>query len=155
MSEQTRPTIDRRAVLLTGGAVVVAGTLVACGGGDTDAAAEPDAGAATGGGDSTSGGASASGAAVAKLADIPVGGGLVIPTERIVLTQPAAGEVHAFSSICPHQGCQVDGVSDNTITCPCHFSAFSAQDGAVINGPAPTGLTIVPVSVQGDDIVLG
>ena len=144
--------VDRRAVLLAGGAVAVAGTVAACGGGESGAGATA---AATTGTDESTEGASSGGAAVAKLADVPVGGGLVIPTERIVLTQPAAGEVRAFSSICPHQGCQVDGVQDNTITCPCHFSAFSAQDGAVINGPAPTGLEAVAVSVQGDDIVLG
>lgn len=146
MSEITQQTIDRRAILLAGSAVAVAGTLAACGRGESGAGTPADA---TSGDDARVGGA-----VIAKLADVPVGGGLVIPTERIVLTQPAAGEVHAFSSICPHQGCQVDGVSDNTITCPCHFSVFSAQDGAVINGPAPTGLEAIPVGVQGDDIVL-
>lgn len=146
MSELTQQTIDRRVILLAGGAVAVAGTLAACSVGESGAGAPADA---TSGGD-----ASAGGAVIAKLAEVPVGGGIVIPTERIVLTQPAAGEVHAFSSICPHQGCQVDGVSDNTITCPCHFSTFSAQDGARISGPAPTGLEAITVSVQGDDIVL-
>ena len=55
---------------------------------------------------------------------------------------------------CPHQGCTVAPANDR-LQCPCHGSAFKTEDGSVINGPATKGLTEVPVTVNGDDIIAG
>ena len=44
-------------------------------------------------------------------ADIPVGGGKVFDALKVVITQPTAGDFKAFSAICTHQGCTVNGVS--------------------------------------------
>lgn len=85
---------------------------------------------------------------------VPVGGGTVYSAERVVVTQPAAGTFHAFSAICTHQGCVVDSVSDGAIHCPCHGSAFSISDGAVLHGPAPDPLPTATVVVTGSDLVL-
>ncbi len=87
-----------------------------------------------------------------SLTDIPVGGGMIIAEPPLVVTQPSQGEVNAFTSICTHQGCKVNAVSDNQIFCPCHGSIFSAIDGSVIRGPATEGLSAAAVSVDGTQI---
>jgi Rieske Fe-S protein len=88
------------------------------------------------------------------VAEVPVGGGIILGERKIVLTQPAEGDLRAYSAVCPHQGCLVATVSDNVITCPCHNSQFSAEDGGVIQGPATSGLAPVGVSVSGDQVTL-
>lgn len=104
--------------------------------GTTTATTTADAGAATGG---------ATGLVAA--ADVPVGGGVVLKAEEIVVTQPTAGDYKAFSALCTHQGCLVGSVSDGSIHCPCHNSLFSAVDGSVESGPASGPLAAVAVSV--------
>jgi len=89
------------------------------------------------------------------LADIPVGGGVVVSEPPVVLTQPTEGAVKAFTSICPHQGCKVNNVSDNQIFCPCHGSIFSGTDGSVIQGPATEGLAAASVTVNGNNVSFG
>lgn len=89
------------------------------------------------------------------VADIPVGGGVVVSEPPVVLTQPTAGEVKAFTSICPHQGCKVSEVTNNEIYCPCHGSKFSAVDGSVIQGPATEGLAAAAVAVDGTKVSFG
>jgi len=89
------------------------------------------------------------------LADIPVGGGVVVADPPVVVTQPTAGDVKAFTAICPHQGCLVSDVSNNEILCACHGSKFSALDGSVIQGPAVEGLSAAAVSVDGTKVSFG
>ena len=91
---------------------------------------------------------------VARTADIPVGGGRVFSDLRIVVTQPSAGEFKAFGIVCTHDSCELNGVSDGTITCPCHGSRFAITDGSVVRGPARTGLRVETIDVDGDSIVL-
>ncbi|HZM83633.1 MAG TPA: Rieske (2Fe-2S) protein [Candidatus Limnocylindrales bacterium] len=111
------------------------------------AAPEPAAGAA---------GAAAPAAAPAlgKLADIPVGGGRVFAAQKVVVTQPQAGVVKAFSAVCTHQGCAVTEVAGGTIKCPCHGSAFRVADGSVAAGPATRPLPAAKVTLDGDTIRL-
>ena len=91
--------------------------------------------------------------ALAKVSDIPVGGGKIFEDKKIVVTQPAAGTIKAFSAVCTHQGCLVSQV-DKTIDCLCHNSKFSITDGSVVNPPASSPLAAVKVTVTGDSIVL-
>jgi nitrite reductase/ring-hydroxylating ferredoxin subunit len=128
-NEETGTT--RRAVLAGAGATGVAVTLGAC---DSDKPA-------------------ASSGAI-KTGDIPVGGGKVYDDQKVVVTQPAAGQFKAFTAVCTHQGCTVGMVSDNVILCPCHGSQFSATDGSVTRGPAATPLASKTVSVSGDTITV-
>ena len=86
---------------------------------------------------------------------MPVGGGVVLADHKVVVTQPTAGTYKAFNAVCPHQGCVVASVAANVITCPCHGSTFSASDGSVMGGPAPTGLASVPVTVSGSTLTVG
>ncbi|WP_029138465.1 Rieske (2Fe-2S) protein [Nakamurella lactea] len=86
---------------------------------------------------------------LARIDDVPVGGGLVLEPAGVVLTRPSPGEVHAFSAICTHQGCTVTDVAAGTIRCPCHGSRFDAVTGAVTQGPATVALPAVQVMVSG------
>jgi Rieske Fe-S protein len=86
-------------------------------------------------------------------ADVPLGGGVVLPERELVVTQPSEGEFRAFSAICTHSGCLVGSVAEGTITCACHNSMFSAADGSVTGGPAPTRLPAVAVRVAGGQVV--
>jgi Rieske Fe-S protein len=151
--------IERRTVLQAGGILAVGGLVAACSSGSGDAAATSEAaGGSTPAGSAPAGSAPASpssgGAGVAQVADIPVGGGVIIDEPAVVITQPAEGEVKAFTAICTHQGCLVSEVVDNEIFCPCHGSKFSAVDGSVIVGPATTGLTAAGVVVDGGSVIL-
>jgi Rieske Fe-S protein len=105
-----------------------------------------------------SGGASAaSGGALAKLADVPVGGAVAAAGpdgKAIVIAQPTAGTVVAFSAVCTHQGCKV-APAGKVLNCPCHGSSFDAFTGAVLGGPAPSPLPAVAVKVSGTDVVSG
>lgn len=106
---------------------------------------------------STSGSSSAapSGTEIAKVADVPSGGSLVVASgdQQIALARNADGSVVAHSAICTHQGCTVkaDGA---TLSCPCHGSTFDAFTGAATKAPATTALAAVTVSVSGDAVYL-
>jgi Rieske Fe-S protein len=89
-----------------------------------------------------------------KTSDIPVGGGRVYDDQKVVVTQPSAGQFKAFTAICTHQGCTVSKIENGTITCPCHGSQFSATDGSVKNGPAQRPLDAKTVTVSGDTITV-
>jgi Rieske Fe-S protein len=56
--------------------------------------------------------------------------------------------VHAFSSVCTHQGCHVDKVESGQIECPCHGSRFDAVTGAVTHSPATKPLPKIGIVVQ-------
>lgn len=156
--------LSRRSVLAVGGAVTASAALVVTGcstyappggaSGDAGAqsgGAQPPAGAPAteGGGAGGSGGAGAGGAALGQASDIPVGGGKVYAAQKVVVTQPAAGQFKAFSAVCTHAGCTVSTVANGTISCPCHGSEFSATDGSVKGGPAKRPLAAKTVTDDG------
>jgi nitrite reductase/ring-hydroxylating ferredoxin subunit len=96
------------------------------------------------------------GGPIAKVADIPVGGGKVVSAggQSVLIVQPTAGQIMAFSANCTHQGTIIGDPVDGVSTCPNHGSRFKAADGSVLNGPAGTPLGAVNVTVTGDDITL-
>ncbi|MFC7884578.1 Rieske (2Fe-2S) protein [Streptomyces sp. NPDC057376] len=142
----------RRTVVAAAGAAGLAVALTACSG--SDDAASDDSGAAAAPPASEGAGGEDAGAALAATADIPEGGGKVFADQKVVVTQPTAGEFKAFSATCTHQGCAVKSVSDGVINCPCHNSNFSITDGSVQGGPAPKPLPAVQITVSGDSIRL-
>jgi Rieske Fe-S protein len=129
----------RRTVLASTGAVGVSVALAGCGSDDKS---------------STSGSGPGGAGVRLKTGDVPVGGGKVFQDQRVVVTQPAAGQFKAFTATCTHQGCLVGEVVNGTIKCPCHGSAFSAADGSVKNGPATVPLTEKTVNVSGDTLTV-
>ncbi|TDU74070.1 Rieske (2Fe-2S) protein [Streptomyces sp. KS 21] len=145
----------RRRTVLAAGAATLAGTVLSgCGNdGGSEAAADnaPVAAPSAGGG---SGGGAGGGQALAQTSEIPVGGGKVFKEQKVVVTQPMAGQFKAFSATCTHQGCSVATVKDGNIVCPCHQSLFKIADGTVAGGPATRPLAAAKISVEGDKISL-
>lgn len=147
----TMKPLARRTVLVTGGALGAAVALAACGGsGEGEAASSAPAPS-----DATGSGAAPAGEILGPLDQVTVGSGVVYDGPKVVVTQPVEGDIRGFTAVCPHQGCLVSEVTNNEILCPCHGSLFSAEDGAVITGPATTGLAPVTVSVADNQVVLG
>ncbi|GAB3866255.1 Rieske (2Fe-2S) protein [Dactylosporangium cerinum] len=155
----------RRSLLTGAGAVGLTAALAGCAAyGDTgtssDGAAPALAGGDTGTAGATGGGTPAGegggggggGGGFAKTSDIPVGGGKIFEDQKIVVTQPTAGQFKCFTAVCTHAGCVVGDVSGGTINCPCHGSKFKVADGSVANGPASKALKAVAIKVNGDSI---
>jgi nitrite reductase/ring-hydroxylating ferredoxin subunit len=84
---------------------------------------------------------------IVALDAVPVGGGVIVAEHGLVVTRPVEGDLLAFSSLCPHAGCQVRAVAAGTISCFCHGSRFRIGDGSVVGGPSAQPLTPVPVTV--------
>jgi Rieske Fe-S protein len=152
MTSHPRPTddrrpasVDRRTVLrgvALSGALGASGSLLAgCGSGGSG-----DTGA-------SAGGSAAASKDLGPVSEVPVGGGVVYAEQKVVVTQPATGDLQAFSAVCTHQGCTVGDVSGGTINCPCHGSRFNL-DGSVANGPATRPLPPERITVKGGDIRL-
>jgi len=140
--------VQRRTVLAGSGLVVAGLAIAAC---SSDGAVEPsDSASADSGSPEDLGGSQV----LLPVADVAVGGGVVVSSPPIVITQPTKGQINGFTAICSHQGCLVAKVEDNEIICPCHGSRFSAVDGSVLNGPAEQGLATAAVSVEGTNVVL-
>ncbi len=89
-----------------------------------------------------------------RTADVPVGAGAIFPDDNVVITQPTKGDFRAFSSACTHQGCAVTGVTSGGISCPCHGSTFSIEDGSPLGGPANAPMAPREITVDGDTIEL-
>ncbi|WP_205347026.1 Rieske (2Fe-2S) protein [Pseudonocardia broussonetiae] len=124
--------IDRRTVVIGAAALTAGLTVAGCaaGAGSAPAASGPLA-----------------------AADVPVGGATIFADRAVVVTQATAGSFAAFSTVCPHQGCNVNAVEGAEIVCPCHDSRFDLT-GAVLTGPAESGLAAVPVTVSGSELTL-
>ena len=136
-----------RGVAAAGAVGAVSPLLSACGSGASEGQSD-DESPAGGGGDG--GGATDLPAASA----VPVGGGIVVGKEQVVVTQPAKGTYKGFSAICTHAGCVLQDVKGGTINCDCHGSQFSIEDGSVVTGPATAPLPAKDISVKGDRISL-
>ena len=129
---------SRRIVFSGLGALGVAAALAGCAGSEESSTSEP---------------AVAAGAELATTSEVPVGGGLVLTEQKLVLTQPTAGEFKAFTAVCTHQGQLVTSVEGDKLLCAHHGSSYSAENGDVEGGPAPSALAEVAIEVQGDKIL--
>lgn len=75
------------------------------------------------------------------------------PTDICLLVQRPNGEYAAFKRRCTHLSCPVNYESDkDRLYCPCHNGAFSAQDGAVLQGPPPHPLPQIELEIRGSEI---
>lgn len=121
MSESTRRAVFTRTAL-AGAAAFLAQVIARVRPADAATSAEPAA-------------ERVPGPVIARVRDIPVGGGKVIG-RRWVVTRPRKRVFRVFDARCTHQGCPVTEVRDGTIICPCHGSRFDITDGSVVEGPA-------------------
>lgn len=95
-------------------------------------------------------GAAPKGTAIGPASTVPVGGSASFTDpssgDPSLVIQHTADRFVAFDAICPHAGCTVAYQSSaNIIACPCHGSEFDPRTGAVVLGPASTGLTPIKV----------
>ncbi len=144
-----------RAAALAGTAVAASSVLAACAGGNEGN--EGNAGGASdgmGGSAESSPGATADGGAtIVATSEVPVGGGVILPEAKVVVTQPTKGEFKAFDAICTHKQCPVTNIEQKTINCQCHASRFSIEDGSVKAGPAPAPLPEIPIKVEDGNVL--
>lgn len=70
-----------------------------------------------------------------ELGDEPV---TAVVGDTPVMLVRDGGRVLAVHDRCSHRGCLLSGgdIQDGTVTCPCHGSRFSLEDGTVLRGPA-------------------
>ena len=140
--------MTRRAIVAGTGVLAVTAALGACSSPPGQEAAAPPAGPAAPPGSPGSTGR------LAATSDIPVGGGKVFASEKVVVTQPAQGSFKAFSAVCTHEGCRVNKVASGTIDCPCHGSKFAIADGSVVHGPASRPLPARQITVADGEVRL-
>lgn len=92
-----------------------------------------------------------------RKSELSVGEGkevLVGNIPAIVVNVKGMGYV-AFSKVCTHLGCLVEYNRDqNKFVCPCHAGTFSIE-GNVLSGPPPRSLDKLPLSVEGENIIIG
>ncbi|GGW99162.1 Rieske (2Fe-2S) protein [Streptomyces lomondensis] len=154
-SESVQPVSgpSRRTVVAAVGAAGLTVALTACGSDDeaSGSSTEQGGGATNEGGGSSAG---AGGAALAKTTDIPEGSGKIFEKEKVVVSQPTAGEFKAFSTVCTHRNCPMVDLKDDIISCTCHGSQFSVLDGSVKKDPAVKPLEPKQITVNGDSITL-
>ena len=132
--------LTRRQALSTTGGLVALGAVAAC----------SDAGSVSRG--EAIGGSEGEWRFAAQ--DTDVGGVTYYAREKILIVQPSQGEYRAFSSVCPHQGCAVSATSGEDLVCPCHNSSFDRSTGALIDGPATSGLAELDVQVDGSELLI-
>ena len=156
----TDPALTRRRAL-AGAAVggLTLPVLAACGGGSPGGGdANPPA---TGGGTRGTKGPATSAEVLVAAKDVPVGGGVILGDQNVVVTRPDQGTFEGFSATCTHQGCLLASVAGGTINCGCHGSQFAITNGANVAGPSgsPAGsvaaLPRVAVTVKGGNVLRG
>jgi rieske iron-sulfur protein len=62
----------------------------------------------------------------------------------------AADGVVAYSAICPHAGCEVDGwvAEQGILECPCHNSRYDPRNAAaIVDGPTTRALAALPLKI--------
>ena len=72
----------------------------------------------------------------------------------IIIDRPGKGLI-ALSRVCTHLGCLLEyDKQKRKLICPCHAGIFNLE-GRVVSGPPPKSLTVFPLKVEGEDIVIG
>ncbi len=103
--------------------------------------------------DSTPNGALPNGV-ITRISDVPTNSSVnfTLPSngDPALLIHLSNGQFVAYDAVCTHAGCPVDyDPSSHDLICPCHGAAFDpAKSAAVLNGPAQTPLTGVPIKVD-------
>lgn len=81
------------------------------------------------------------------------GGFLYIASARVVVVNTGGSTIRAFTSICTHEGCNVDQFIDGRMICPCHGSQYDTA-GRVVQGPATGNLKEYTVTRSGNTVTI-
>ena len=97
---------------------------------------------------------------VAALDDVPEEGllGAQGPGGRAICLVRFRGRVSAFADECTHQAFPLSAGevhADGSLECVWHGARFDCLTGAVRQGPATDSLTVYPVRVEGDRVLVG
>jgi cytochrome b6-f complex iron-sulfur subunit len=72
----------------------------------------------------------------------------------VLINRPDKGFI-ALSRTCTHLGCLVEfSKTRQELICPCHAGTYDLE-GNVMSGPPPKPLTIIPLKIEGDTIIIG
>jgi len=76
--------------------------------------------------------------------------------EQILLVN-LEGTYYAVDGVCPHAlaSLNISQLDGDEIVCQVHGSTFNVKSGEVLSPPAGEGLTVYPVRVEGDDLLVG
>lgn len=67
------------------------------------------------------------------------------------------GDYHAVSDTCSHEDASLfkGALVDDCVRCPLHGSRFHFKTGKAMEEPADQPITVYPVELVGDDILIG
>jgi 3-phenylpropionate/trans-cinnamate dioxygenase ferredoxin subunit len=95
---------------------------------------------------------------VAQTGDVPPGGMKQVQVgEEEILIVNVEGSYFAVSDICTHAYASLSegDLTGEEVQCPLHGGTFNVKSGEVLSPPASDNLTVYPVRVDGDDILVG
>lgn len=144
--------VGRRPVILAGVGAAAGASLAGCG--SSGSSGSSGGGSGSGG---SGGGSGGSGGELVEVSAVPVGGSAAAKGKDgkpVIVSQPSAGTIVAFTAICTHKGCTV-APAGAQLKCPCHGSVYDAFTGKNISGPAPKPLAEISVTVSGGKVVEG
>jgi thiosulfate dehydrogenase [quinone] large subunit len=167
MSTKSRIAAERRAQenrrnflwgLVAGGlgmlGITLAGRVIHLGGDDTGTNTLPSGSTGSTGGTQTTPSTSGSSNTIAQASQVPTNSAVTftIPSngDPGVLVHLKSGKFACFDATCTHAGCPVSFDSGSgLLICPCHGAEFDpANNAAVVNGPAQSPLTGVPININ-------
>lgn len=94
---------------------------------------------------------------VLKKREMPEGGSMSFvfnDAPAIIIDRTDKGLV-ALSKVCTHLGCLLEYDRDRKgLFCPCHAGVYDLE-GNVVSGPPQRPLTRLPLSAEGDNIIVG
>jgi nitrite reductase [NAD(P)H] small subunit len=94
---------------------------------------------------------------IGSIQDIPYGEGraYAVDGDMVAVFRLRDGSVRALSAVCPHKGGPLaDGQIDlRQVVCPLHLNAWDLKTGCSTSGQPD--LTVYPVRLDGDQILLG
>jgi cytochrome b6-f complex iron-sulfur subunit len=75
-------------------------------------------------------------------------------TPAMIINRSDKGFI-ALSRVCTHLGCLVEyNRGKQRLICPCHAGSFDLE-GNVLSGPPPKPLSVIPLRIDGENIVIG
>jgi cytochrome b6-f complex iron-sulfur subunit len=85
-----------------------------------------------------------------RLSDIPQGNSFY----NEYWIKRSSDSFKVFSTRCTHLGCRIRPADGDQMVCPCHGSAYDAENGSVIKGPAEKPLEMLNFNIVNDYLTI-